>query len=126
MILSSGVEARLIEAEAALATGGPWLEILNDLRATQISPALEPLEDPGDAAAQLDLLFRERAFWLFGTGHRLGELRRLVHAYDRPTETVFPTGTHPIGALYETATGIVFPWEDEAEFNPAVTGCTGQ
>ncbi|HEX6134868.1 MAG TPA: tetratricopeptide repeat protein, partial [Longimicrobiales bacterium] len=92
VVLADGVEARLIEAEAALQTGGDWLSILNTLRADvaslmaarypdyteypQAQGTLAPLQDPGSPAARVDLLFQERAFWLFLTGHRLGDLRR--------------------------------------------------
>jgi hypothetical protein len=131
--IASGTEARLIEAEAALKTGDPnWLSILNQLRATQISPAMSALGDPGTDSKRLDLIFRERAFWLFGTGHRLGDLRRLVKYYSRPVESVFPTGTYypggytqfPPQGVYGAATSIRFPSELEAPYNPAVKGCT--
>jgi hypothetical protein len=115
VVLASGVEARLIEAEAALNSGGAWLAILNDLRsqvgplmAAQIdgysslvpSPYLEPLTDPGYESARVDLLFRERAFWLWGTGHRLGDLRRLVYQYGRTQDQVYPTGPYHKGGTY--------------------------
>ena len=109
--LASGVEARLIEAEAQLAAGGDWLATLNALRAqastlipllypaitdnlkAQFPQTLAPLTDPGTAAARVDLLFRERALWMYMTGHRLGDLRRLVRQYGRSQATVFPTSS---------------------------------
>lgn len=103
--IATGVEARLIQAEHALATGGDWLGILNALRANQalypvivpgdpypVFPSLKPLTDPGTPAAREDLLFRERAFWLFLTGHRQGDLRRLIRQYNRTETEVFPGG----------------------------------
>jgi hypothetical protein len=104
--IASGVEARLIEAEAALNAGdaGTWLTKLNELRATTTLypptagtvypafPALAPLTDPGDALAREDLMFRERAFWLFLTGHRQGDLRRLIKHYGRTEANTFPGG----------------------------------
>ena len=127
IVLASGIEARLIEAEAALQAGDPaWLSILNALRATQGSPALPAITDPGTSAARTDVLFRERAFWLFGTGHRLADLRRLISRYGRPTETVFPTGSYRLGGIYGTATSIPFPGVEEARFSPSVTGCTSR
>ena len=125
VVLASGVEARLIEAEAALRAGGDWLGILNTLRATQVSPAMAALTDPGTEAARVDLLFRERAFWLFATGHRLGDLRRLIRHYGRAPESVFPTGPYRVGGAYESLTSLPFPRQSEAIGNPAVTGCTG-
>ena len=124
MAIASGIEARLIEAEAALrANDARWLTILNDLRATQITPALAPLADPGAADARIDLLFRERAFWLFGTGHRLGDLRRLVKHYGRDAESVFPTGAYHLGGKYDTATSLGFDIKGEEQANTGVTGC---
>lgn len=126
IVVASGIQARLIEAEASLADGGPtWLAILNELRATQLSPALPPLADPGTPETRLDLLFRERAFWLFATGQRLADMLRLVRLYDRDPESVFPSGEyHQHGLLYGNSTSLPF---DPAEAgNPAsVTGCTG-
>jgi hypothetical protein len=112
-VLASGVEARLIEAEAALQAGDPatWLATLNALRTdgtfdvTPMSPpdtmwhaggaaaaGLAPLADPGTAGGRVDLLFRERAFWLYLTGYRQGDLRRLIRQYGRTPDQVYPTG----------------------------------
>ena len=55
---------------------------------------LAPLTDPGTQAARVDLLFRERAFWMFGTGHRLGDMRRLVRQYSRAADTIYPRGAY--------------------------------
>lgn len=125
IVIASGIEARLIEAEAALSVGNPnWLVILNDLRVNYITPALPALEDPGNDHARVDLLFRERALWLFGTGHRLGDLRRLVAHYGRDSEAVFPTGNYRAGGTYGVATSLFFPADVESDQNPAITGCT--
>ena len=117
--LADGVEARLIEAEAALAAGDPatWLAKLNALRATV--PGLAALTDPGTAAARVDLTFRERAFWLYATGHRLGDLRRLVKQYGRGAETVYPTGTFPKGGVYGTDVNLPVPTDEQN--NPSYT-----
>src|SRR5690606_40849192 len=40
-------------------------------------PGLPPLEDPGTDEARVDLLFQERAYWLFLTGRRHADMRRL-------------------------------------------------
>jgi hypothetical protein len=91
--IASGLEARLIQAEALLATNpGGWLTAMNTIRATRITPALPALADPGTQVGREDLHFRERAFWLFGTGHRLGDLRRMIRQYNRTEDGVFPTG----------------------------------
>ncbi|MCH7565398.1 MAG: hypothetical protein IH968_16415 [Gemmatimonadetes bacterium] len=124
LVLADGVEARLIEAEAAITSDFPAaLTILNDLRADAqeimesrvvgfanldanfgyvFPPALAPLTDPGTDAARLDLIMSERAFWLFLTGHRQGDLRRLVVNYGRMVDSTYPTGVYSRqgGGLY--------------------------
>lgn len=123
IVLASGLEARLIEAEAALRAGDPsWLTLLNDLRATQVSPPLPALADPGTDSTRVDLLFRERAFWLFATGTRLGDLRRLMRVYGRSSESVFPTGAYRLGGSYGPATSLLF---DRAEQQFGAGRCTG-
>jgi len=126
IVLASGIEARLIEAEAALHAGDPsWLTLLNTLRETAISPALPDLVDPGTPSTQVDLIYRERAFWLFGTGRRLGDLRRLIRNYGRSAESVFPTGPFFAGGTYGTATAIPFILASQQQSNPHITsGCT--
>jgi len=122
IVMASGVEARLIEAEAALDAGDPgtWLTKLNQLRQTV---GLADTTDPGSDAARIDLTFRERGFWLFATGHRLGDLRRLVRIYGRPPESVFPTGAYWRGGLYGTGTSLPIPTQETAT-SPGVAGCT--
>jgi hypothetical protein len=112
---ASGIEARLIEAEAALQAPDVTLFLakLNEARATM--PGLAPLADPGTPAGRVDLLFRERAFWLYLTAHRLGDLRRLVRQpYARPAESVFPTGAyHKQGLTRGRQVAFVVPQPEE-------------
>lgn len=119
--LADGVEARLIQAEALLNAGNAtWLDTLNALRANYANleaaryadfatvsttdsvtaTTLDPLTDPGTAAARVNLLFRERAFWLYATGHRLGDMRRLIRNYGRTATAVFPVGTSPKNGVF--------------------------
>lgn len=122
--LADGIEARLIEAEADLpingGSGTRWLNMLNALRAdvgnlmaarvpgysslvsgpNNPSTTLPDLVDPGNDAARVDMLFSERAFWLFLTGHRIGDLRRLMRDYGRDSESIWPTGSHHMGGEY--------------------------
>jgi starch-binding outer membrane protein, SusD/RagB family len=67
----------------------------NELRATRTGLAPVSLIDVTamTQAQRVDLHFQERAFWLWLTGQRLSDMRRLVRQYNRPQETVFPTGT---------------------------------
>ncbi|HEU4588172.1 MAG TPA: hypothetical protein VFS11_05975 [Gemmatimonadales bacterium] len=125
IVLADWVEARLIEAEAALQGGdaGTWLGKLNYLRQTAISPALSDTTDPGTAQARVDLLFRERAFWLYLTGHRQGDLRRLIRQYGRDQAQVYPAGPYP-GALGAYGSDVTVPVpEAERQYNPKYTGC---
>ena len=117
--LADGVEARLIEAEAALAAGdnAGWLAKLNALRTSV--PGLSPLADPGTPVTRVDLMFRERAFWMYATGHRLGDLRRLVRQYGRGAETVFPTGAFPKGGTFGTDVNLPVPTDEQN--NPSYT-----
>lgn len=121
VVLASGIEARLIEAEALLKQGNASsaLTKLNDLRTA--TPGLAPLALPSTTAAQVDLLFRERAFWMFATGHRQGDLRRLVRQYGRDKESVFPTGTYRNGLVYGNA--VAFAPAPAEQNNPNSTGC---
>lgn len=115
----TGVEARLIEAEAQLdASNAPGaLLTLNALRAEV--PGLAPL-----LAVDVDVLFQERAFWLFSTGHRLGDLRRLIRQYGRGSEDVFPTGIWQAGAPYRTDVNFPIPQsEDNNSQAPNASAC---
>ena len=116
--LATGIEARLIEAEAALAgvAAGDPLAILNDLR-SQV-PGLAPLTGP----VTVDVLFQERAFWLWLTSHRLGDLRRLVRQYDRASETVYPSGDYfRPGLTY--GNDLQLPIHQTELQNPQFAGC---
>ncbi len=139
----SGLDARLIEAEAALRGGNvaQWLQLLNDLRtgANRIqqvgtvvlaATALPALTDPGAAItdttsafnARVNLLFREKAFWTFSRGQRLGDLRRLVRQFGRSPDNVFPVGPHYKTTSY--GSDVNFPiHSDEVGNNPKFTGC---
>ena len=121
--LATGTEARLIEAEAALQAADytTWLAKLNGLRT---AAGMSTLADPGatpDTAARTNLTFRERGFWLFVTGHRLSDLRRLVRQYGLAVETVFPTGTYMKGGTYGTDVNIPVPTDEQN--NPSFKGC---
>lgn len=77
---------------------------------------LAPLTAPTTAAAARDMLFSERAFWLFLTGHRLGDLRRLVYQYGLPQDAVYPTGDYHKGGVY--GSDVVFPLDFDESNNP--------
>lgn len=120
VVVADGIEARLIEAEAqlALSARAAMTGILNDLRATV---ELADLPVPGTNAAARTVLFRERAFWLYATGHRLGDLRRLIRQYGLDTESVFPTGLYHKTGSYGVDVNLPIPIEEQN--NPNFTGC---
>jgi starch-binding outer membrane protein, SusD/RagB family len=120
--VATGVEARLIEAEAALQAGDVtgWLAKLNEARASRTG--LAPLTDPGTAAARVDLLFRERAFWMFLTAHRQGDLRRLIRQYGRSQASVFPSqGLYRDGGPY--GSDVTQPIPEAEQYNPKFKAC---
>ena len=137
-IIADGVEARLIQAEAALRAGQytTTLTILNDLRANaqlarlrgyvdanQQPRTLPPLLPAATAAAQQDQLFKERAYWLYLTSHRLGDLRRLVRDYGRGAETVFPTGAYHKPGTYGTDVNSPIPQAEDNNPNFERSAC---
>lgn len=120
----TGIEARLIEAEAALNANNLtlWLSKLNDARATVTG--LPPLTDPGSPSARVDLTFRERAFWMYLTAHRLGDLRRLVRQYQRAKESVYPTGAyHKQGLTRGQQATLIVPQPEENNSNYQASAC---
>ena len=87
------------------------------MRGPRIWPTLH-LTDPGSADARVNLLFRERGFWMFSTGHRVGDLRRLVRQYNRAANTVFPTGAWHKGGNY--GSDVTVPLPQAEQNNPTV------
>jgi hypothetical protein len=143
--LATGVEARLIQAEAALRAGDTlagsgFYAALNQPRA---NPAERPYFDnttragtppigvlanlaPADAAAAggaVNLLFNERARWLWLTAHRLSDLRRLVRQYDRAADAVFPTGPYFKSQQPTYGTDVNFPIPLDEANNPNFAQC---
>lgn len=150
IVVASGIEARLIQAEAKLQTNdGAWLTILNGLRTdgtfdTRQDPndstktdtlwhagtggvaGLAPLPDPGTPDGSVTLVFQERGYWLFLTGTRQGDLRRLIRQYGRQPNRVYPTGPYP-GAFNTYGNDVTAPIPgDERISNPLFTGCQGR
>jgi hypothetical protein len=147
VVVASGVEARLIQAEVALHDGDitAWLTTLNMLRtdgtfttapdsidATKTDTiwnagtggvaGLKPLVDPGTPTARVDLLFAERAAWLFLTGTRQGDLRRLIRQYGRRQNQVYPTGNYPSSTILY-GSDVTAPIPVAERQNPLFTGC---
>ena len=138
--LATGAEARLLTAEHQLQTGDTtgMLTTLNALRTappgyfliptttggvtTQTIPAMTPLAAPVGPVAAVNMLFNERARWLWLTAHRLSDERRLERQYGRADSTVFPHGPYfKNGLTYGTAVNLPIP-NDELN-NPNFATC---
>jgi hypothetical protein len=132
--LADGVEARLIELEARLRGGTQGdrqavYDGLNALRGqwealgftTEIPALSGPVPTTQDAA--VDLLFEERALWMWLTGHRLGDLRRLIRQYGRTADNTFPSGPlpAPFAGTYGSDVNFVIPAAERN--NPNFAGC---
>jgi len=131
--LVGGLDARLIEAEGQLAAGDytTMTATLNALRKARpkigevtidtASTVLPPLAVPASKTAAEDLYFREKAFWTFGRGQRLGDLRRLVRQYSRTVANTFPVGEHYRGGQYGPDVNLPVPTDELT--NPNFKGC---
>jgi hypothetical protein len=143
--VATGVEARMIEAEAAYQGGDSTSVFLAKLNEPRANPAERTYFDPQPvstdappigtlrnltladetaAGGAVNLLFAERARWLWLTAHRLGDLRRLVRQYNRPADAVFPTGPYFKPTNFTTyGTDVNFPVPVTEKNNPNFTSC---
>jgi hypothetical protein len=147
--LADGIEASLIRAEAAFQadpTGTAWLDTLNSLRANCTSASgcapvagivagtLAPVPDSGTAVGRVRELMAERAYWMFATGHRQGDLRRLLRPpysgapYSFTQSAVYPSGAYTNSA-YTGPTAVygsdvvAVPALAEEKYNTKYHGC---
>lgn len=137
----SALDARLMSAEVDLRAGSyaAMTAKLNALRATTypISPvvtynanALPALAVPTTANAAARLFFREKAFWTFGRGQRMSDLRRMLRQYGAPygfanDDAVFPSGISNLNAAaFEHAVNFAIP--DAERTNPNVVAGADQ
>jgi len=137
----SGLDARLIEAEGKLAANDipGMMTIPNALRATPpqlgmvttagfspqgafVPAAMAALPTPATQAAAVALFFREKAYWTFGRGQRLGDMRRMIRQYNYTQDNVFPTGNFFKGGVY--GTDVNLPMTTDEYNNPNFKGCT--
>jgi hypothetical protein len=139
--LATGVEARLIQAEAALSHGdyGGATSYLTTARQNAAllahgNASLLPTLVVNTDTTAIDTLFAERAYDLWLTGHRMYDMRRLVRAkqpltppgggYGRDYASVWPTGSYwKTGPSYGTQVAFLIPTEESN--NPYYTdgGC---
>ncbi len=128
----NGLDAALIRAEARLeASDIPGMKaILDSLRASPrtqgaiTTTAMAALPAIPDQATAVSVFFREKAYWTFSRGQRLGDLRRMIREYGRTAANTFPTGTHYKGPAYGSDVNLPVP-TDELN-NPNFTGCTNR
>lgn len=93
--LAGWIERKMIESEYWMNEGDPrWLDAINEARRTR---SIQDTTDPGLLEARVDLLFRERAFWFYLNGYRLGDYRRLVRQYGKSPYEVYPSGIYEGG-----------------------------
>jgi starch-binding outer membrane protein, SusD/RagB family len=134
MVVGSYTEAQLIVAEGDLFAGNyaGALTIMNTLRANFASPVplpagfpttLGPLPSAGaNEKAQMLQLLSERAFWMYVTGHRLGDWRRVLRPpyngglFSFVTSDVYPVGTGIMNILE-------FPTPQTTNPNPNYVAC---
>ncbi len=144
IIIASGTEAQLMQAEAELHVGGAWLETLNKLRTSCTDTTTCPTPAPAGtggisglspinvSGASIDdkiaLLFEERALWLFLTGHRQGDMRRLLRNYRWPEDRVYATGEYYLNnAAGMYGESVNFPIAKKEELsNPLFRGCSNR
>jgi hypothetical protein len=130
VVVVSGIDARLIEAEARLRANDipGMMTILNGIRTTSrtlgalVVPAMAALPTPGTQTAAEDLFFREKAFWQFGRGTRMGDLRRLIRQYGRTEATTFPEGGFH-KTPFTFGNDINLPVPDSEKTNTLFNGC---
>lgn len=116
-------EAKMIQAEYLLSKSDPnWIDPLNEARR---SIGLADTISQPDKSSNVDLLFRERAFWFYGEGVRLSDYRRLVRQYGRAVNSVYPIGPYTYSLnIYGYGDAVVFtPPFSEINNNYNYSGC---
>ena len=119
--VATGVEAQLITAEYELSqsnTAGA-ATILNAVR-VQLGNTVT-FTFPVNADSQKTALMKERAYDMWMTAHRLGDLRRLIRQYGFAANAVFPTGAYQFGGTY--GNGVSMPVPAAEANNPNYQAC---
>jgi hypothetical protein len=134
-IMASAAEARLIQAEDYIKNGnyGAATTALNAARQDAVIGGMAPFMTgmlPTTPSEAIDTLFAERAYDLWLTGHRVGDLRRLVRptggtlpGYGRDQATEWPTGVYFKNGTYGNQVALLVPRNEDN--NPQYTdaGC---
>lgn len=113
--LATDMEARLIEAEAVLASSGANSTFLHKINVARLDAAaamkitLDTVTAVPAGMTPVRFLFQERAFDMWLTGHRLGDMRRLLRQYGFAPNSVYPNGAYPKGGVYGNQVALPIP-----------------
>ncbi len=123
MVLGNYTEAQLIVAEGDIFAGNyaGAMTIMNTLRA---GIGLPPVGDSAAASPkdQMLELLKERAYWNYVTGHRLGDWRRMLRAPYNAAPFSFVTGdVYPVGPGLQPT--LEFPTPSTTNPNPNFVAC---
>jgi len=126
MTLGDATEAQLIVAEGDIAAGdyAAGKAIMDNLRSTV---GLAPLAAAATPKAQMQQLLTERAYWMWVTGHRLGDWRRVLRPpynqapFSFVAGDVYPFGTSEFGPVISTS--LEFPTPLYTNANPNYKAC---
>ena len=121
VVVADGIEARLIEAEAQLQIPdlAGMTATLNDLRDAE---GLDPLAEPGYPGGGRGPAVQRAGLLDFATGHRLGDMRRLIRQYGRTAATSSQSGTYIKGGSYGTDVNLPIPQEEQNNPNRSGAG----
>jgi hypothetical protein len=134
-ILASAAEARLIQAEDYIKNGsyGSAVAALNQARQDAVIGGMAPFTAgmlPTTPSEAIDTLFAERAYDLWLTGHREGDLRRLVRplngalpGYGRDQANEWPTGTYFKNGQYGNQVALLVPRNEDNNPQYSDAGC---
>jgi hypothetical protein len=123
MTLAGYPEAQLIVAEADIVAGNypAALTIMNTLRA---GIGLPPAGDSTGSSPknQMRELLKERAYWMYVTGHRLGDWRRMLRApYNAAPFNFVTRDVYPVGPSLQPT--LEFPTPTATNPNPNFVAC---
>jgi starch-binding outer membrane protein, SusD/RagB family len=123
MVVADFTEAQLIVAEGDIFSGNyaTGKAILDGLRS---SVGLAALPDSSGAGpkAEIKQLLSERAYWMYVTGHRLGDWRRVLRApYTGAPFSFVPGDVYPFGTGISTT--LEFPTPLTTNPNPNYVAC---
>jgi hypothetical protein len=117
------IDTRLIEAEAVgrhFRDGGALIASAPRSGARLVPAGGDDRVAGADPATAATAVLREKAFWTFGRGQRLGDLRRMIRQYNGAA-SAFPSGSFLKGGTY--GTDVNFPVPDVERVNPQFAGC---